>query len=617
MIALILIILLGFFLRIHHINRFALRGDEAFTVIHWMREPFAQTLATIATVDPQPPLAYAVYRAWSLMVGSQEWIVRYLPALTNVIGIAVLYALGKRLANGRVGIAAALLWAIQPFQIWHAQDARNYALWGAFSPLALWLGLRALYRPHVRDWALYVGAALLACYTYYLELFPLAALNLYVFLFHRRDRRLLIRWAAAQILIVIGLALWFLQGRLLYESGYGGTAGSTDIRLLLTWFIPTLLFGDTLPFPILWIAVLIVLLVGVVIWWIRDRPKAILLVLLSILPLIGLAVVSLRLNVFTPRYVLSVTVPLVLMLAIFVSKKKSRFLDGRFFVYVGSLALSVASIFSYFGLVNDYTKSPDWRALVTYLQARTIETDTVIQTAADEAFTFYFNEYRVAGEHLRLPANPIQTPEEIGQVLRARLDTTSSYWLVAQPPPAWENGETPREWFNDYTQIVRQTNVNGLSVRQFMSWEVSADERDPAPRAQFMDYTGSNSVSLYGVRVYAPDPTGALTVWLIWHPDSRTPNPLKSFVHVIGAINPASGTPLWSQDDQFPQDGRLSSETWSLNLPYRDVYVLPVRDLPTGTYALAVGWYDPETNQRLSLAGTDADFFIIQDVVLP
>ena len=171
--------LLGFALRFYQLNRVPLRGDEAFTVLHWMREPLASTLANIATKDPQAPLSYVLYRAWGFIMGTGENVARILPALLNVLGIPVMYALGHRLRGWQLGLLAALLWSINAFQIWHAQDARNYAIWAMLSPLAVWLALRALDRQRRIDWLLYVIAAALAGYIYYLELFVVAALNFY------------------------------------------------------------------------------------------------------------------------------------------------------------------------------------------------------------------------------------------------------------------------------------------------------------------------------------------------------------------------------------------------------------------------------------------------------
>ncbi|MFN8564172.1 MAG: glycosyltransferase family 39 protein [Anaerolineae bacterium] len=283
------IILLGFALRLFHLNTVALRGDEAFTVIHWMREPLAQTLANIATVDPQAPLSYALYRGWALVLGSNEIVVRFLPALVSILGIPAMYALGHRLRGARLGLLAAFVWAINPYQIYHAQDARSYAVWAALSLIAIWLALRALDKQRRIDWLLYIAAGALAAYVYYLELFIILALNLYVFATRWRDRPLLARWLGAEIAIGLLLAPWYLQPRLLFSSGYGGTAGQFAPPQLLTRFIPTLTFStpDKLPpdTALALAAVLgIALLVGLAVWWRRNRGQALLVGLLGTLP---------------------------------------------------------------------------------------------------------------------------------------------------------------------------------------------------------------------------------------------------------------------------------------------------------------------------------------------
>ncbi len=40
--------------------------------------------------------------------------------------------------------------------------------------------------------------------------------------------------------------------------------------------------------------------------------------------------------------------------------------------------------------------------------------------------------------------------------------------------------------------------------------------------------------------------------------------PLKVFAHLEGTVNPRPGSPLWTQDDHFPQDGRVSTTNWEI-----------------------------------------------------
>jgi LPXTG-motif cell wall-anchored protein len=278
----ILLVSVGFALRLYQVGATAFRGDEAFTALFWMQKPLSESIATVATVDPQPPLAYALFRGWGLIFGTNETTTRLLPALLSLLGIPSLYALGKRLISVEVGLLSAVFYTFHPFFIWHAQDARNYAIWGSATLVALWLAVCALHGQRWVDWVLYVIAASVAAYLYYLELFVLFTLNLFVLLIYWRERRLLLQWFAAQCLIGIILAIWYLQPRLLVQSGYGGTAGGFDPTLWLIWFLPTLSFGDTLPLTgtaknLLIVVLPLLLVAGGSLMWKTRRTRVLLL----------------------------------------------------------------------------------------------------------------------------------------------------------------------------------------------------------------------------------------------------------------------------------------------------------------------------------------------------
>ncbi len=603
----VLLTIVGFTLRLYHIDAVPLRGDEAFSVMNWARQPLAESLARTATREPHPPLTYVLFRAWGLLAGTSEFSMRLLPALFNVLGIPALFALGRRLGGNQMGSLAALLWAVHPYEIWHAQDARNYAVWAGLSAVALWLSLRVIARRYSIDWFLYVLLATVAIQVYYLELFTQIALSLYVILTQWSSRRFIVRWLAAQALIVGSAALSFvlLQGGLFASSGYGGTAGQgLDIPRLFTWFVPSLMFGErTLPsgfFAVLWPIVLVALLFAL--FWIRQR-KALLLGLLGFLPLVLIGAVSLWLDVFRPHYILSAAPAYVLLLAaLVVELSHSRAAQPvRRYAPValigGWLAIAGLSLYNYY-FVPDYTKASDWPALTAYLRSRLEPGDLVIQTAVDAAFGFY---YDAPNDDMALPADPAQSPEDIVRILEESSRKYRSLWLVGQTFPDWPNAGVVEQWMLENMQRVRSTQTSGLRIEQYMPWDVNPGEVERSPLAAFTDV-----VKLAGAQVFPPEPTGELTVWVYWRPIQTTDTPLKAFVHLIGAINPATGTPLWTQDDQFPQDGRISTTEWLLETVYRDVYTLPLSSVPPGDYTIVIGWYDPQTGERLPVNGGDS-----------
>jgi hypothetical protein len=613
----VLLVIVGFALRLYHINAVSIRGDEVFTLVYWMRHPLSYTIEHIATKDPQPILAYALFRGWGLSVGMDERLARLLPALLSVIGIPALYALGKRLGGGRVGLLAALLWTVHPYQIWHAQDARNYAIWSSISVVGVWLALRLSYgyrRP--LDWLLYVLMAVLAAYVYYLQLFIVAALSLYVLIVHWRDRRFLVQWFAAHVIIGLVLAPWYLQARLLSGGGYGGTTGGFQAGQLLTRFLPALNFGETLSkdgdvIARVSLVLLAILVAGAFALWRRARKRGLFPSLLGAIPLLLLAIVSLKLNVFEPRYVLGTSPAFVVLVSAAViggSELRNSYLrfSGVVVLFVW-LFVSMSSLNNQY-FVPDYAKSPDWPAVTGYLADHAMADDLIVQAAADEAFNYYYDTFAVPSDRKQLPASPQQSVSEIVGLLDADLQTHSSIWLVAQTFPDWPSAGVVERWAQDHMQMVRNTSISGIRVQQFKQWSVDTAEVGDTPLAVF-----ENVVELAGTHVLQPGETGDdLTVWLIWRPLAQTDTALKVFVQLIGPTNPATGTPLWTQDDQFPQDGRIDTTTWATNTLYRDIYTLPLGGVPPGEYTLVTGLYDPTTGERLAVNGSDS--YVIQTI---
>ncbi len=165
-------------------------------------------------------------------------------------------------------------------------------------------------------------------------------------------------------------------------------------------------------------------------------------------------------------------------------------------------------------------------------------------------------------------------------------------------------------WAFENLQLTRETQIAGLPVRQFMSWDVNLDDISPQALATYDD-----SITLLAVNIFEPEPTNELTVHLYWQALEQTDSPMTVFVHLVGNINPETGSPLWAQDDHPPQNGRVSTNTWDTDMVYRDVYVLDLEDIPAGEYQLSIGLYDPITGERLPTED-NADSYIMGSMVI-
>jgi uncharacterized membrane protein len=122
------IALLAFGLRMAWLDARPLWYDEAFSVFLSERGPAAIVSGTAADTDP--PGYYFLLWQWMNLVGQTPLALRMLGVGISVTIAALVYATGRRAFGANAGNWAALLVAVMPFQIYHAQEARMYALLG-------------------------------------------------------------------------------------------------------------------------------------------------------------------------------------------------------------------------------------------------------------------------------------------------------------------------------------------------------------------------------------------------------------------------------------------------------------------------------------------------------
>ena len=612
----ILLILIGFSLRIHDLEATPLRGDEAFSAQYWADLPLSDSLRQIARFDPHPPLAYFLFRAWALILGGIDSVfsLRFISAIGNTIGIPAMYGLAVVVAGcRRAGLLAALIWALHPYLIWHSQDFRNYAIWAGFSVVAHWLGLRLIWYRCRSDWLPYLCAACFAALTFYGEVLNILAMSLLIALLGRDHAAFLRRFLMVQLFVAAIAVSSFviLQIQPGFIGSYGGNLEAFAPGEYFIRFIPTLTFGEVISdrLPTLWPVVTIAHLIAVSLILRRSTRQLAVVLTLTLLPLLLLGVAATQRDIFNPRYVLG-TVPAFVLLMTLGSLHASETLRKLVRINRSLLAtlllspwilLAGFSLHTYF---NDVAlqKAPAWDQLGDYLTSRVRENDLVIQLAVDPAFGYY---YAGSAAEMALPAHPGQTTEEIVARLEALKGGYESVYVVAREQAGWPNAGVVEGWMRENLQEVLRTDTAGLPIRQYMEWTVP--DAFEGELANFGDV-----VALVGFALSSePTPRGELLLWLYWKPISLTAESLKSFAHIYGSdINPASGNRLWSQNDKFPQDGRLDTQLWQAGTIYRDVYYLPTENLKDGSYQFSVGWYNPTSGERLMLLDGNSAYIL-------
>ena len=138
--------LIGGFLRVLLLGTKGMWLDETFSV--WLaNHSVAEMLQWIVKIDQHPPLYYLLLNGWIALRGDTPYDVRLLSVLFGTGTIPVIYLIGKRMSGAVMGLAAAVLLALSPFNIGYAQETRMYTLLTFNAAVAIYALVRLLTDP--------------------------------------------------------------------------------------------------------------------------------------------------------------------------------------------------------------------------------------------------------------------------------------------------------------------------------------------------------------------------------------------------------------------------------------------------------------------------------------
>ncbi len=186
--ALLLVIVLAAFLRVHHIGAQSLWADEGLTN-RILQLPATEMLQHIRDWEQTPPVYYYLIKPWVLIFGNSETALRFPSAIFGTLSVLALYLAVRRIFGTAAALVAALLLALSPYHIAYSQEARAYALLVLLTIVSCDLFMRLLQKRTNRLEGLYVLVASLLIYTHLYGIFVLAAQNIaygVAWLFDRR-----------------------------------------------------------------------------------------------------------------------------------------------------------------------------------------------------------------------------------------------------------------------------------------------------------------------------------------------------------------------------------------------------------------------------------------------
>ncbi len=622
---LVLIILLAALLRFYQLDAQSFWHDEGNSAR--LAERTLQSITVGTASDIHPPLYYYALHFWRAAFGCSEFALRALSAAAGVLLVWMIYLIGRQLFDEPTALAAALIAAVNPFQIYYSQEARMYALqamWAAVSTHGLLqifpataMGESAnLKSPflfsHLRPstfhfilFAYYVLASAAGLYTQYTFAFVLIVHNLFVLVRLIAEREGWLRrgmaWAAAQAAIVI-LYLPWLPVALSRTRGWGIEPETYQLGAALLDVARLFAYGVTLPTAQAGaglVATGLLVLAGL---WPGKRAEAAwptgLLALWWLVPVALMFGIGLYREAYL-KFLLMSSAPVCLLAArgaVNAWRAAARYRPFQEMKGAGSpaqawqgfvLSLAVLAAMplpqSLLNLYFDpaYARD-DYRGIAQFVRRTERAGDAVLLIAPNqwEVFTYYYTDAERVYAMARSP-DPVEADAELRRITAKHPRLFVVYWgdFQADPHRVYES------WLGKYTYKTGDEWWGDVRVAMYVAPLAAADTPQHSLDVRFGD-----AITLLGYTLLTPQLSagGAVQLALFWQASAPIAERYKVFVHVLDA-----GGRIVAQVDREPGVDLAPTTIWKPGEMVIDRYGVPVPvDAPGGTYTLVVGLYD-------------------------
>lgn len=640
---LLIAIAVGFFVRVNALAAQSLWNDEGASVA--LARTSLNAIVNAAARDIHPPLYYIFLHGWIQGAGSSEFALRFLSVIAGVLVIALTFRIAREFFDQDVAVIAAVLSALNPFQVYYAQEARMYIWVTLFACLSVWAMIVMLnpareisppplprqMRTRMLALLAYIIVTLAALYTNYyaftLVLFENLAFVAYL-IWARRARRprlfhTIFLWIAAQVVIALAYLPWLLFARASITSWPGisepialwemmwriASAYITGADSLINWqgllVLTYLIFfvGGLLPSRDLF----------------RQSAWGIATCALwAIVPLAAMYFVSLARPAYNPKFLLLATPGFLILVARGVSvlypglflrerapygtwgESRNRRL-ARQIVNIGKLLVGMLfAAGTVLALQNMYgdprLQRDDYRGILNYINAVATERDAVIVDAPgqmDVVRYYYRGAADLATLPIGRPLSPEKTREAIANLLKTHDRFFAIYWATEQADPAQFVERA-------LSEVSYQARAEWHGNVRLAEYAVSGLPNPVDAPISFGDEIVLRRYSLPN-KIFAGG--DIIPLGLYWSARQIPRADYQVFAHLLDAQGK-----LVAQHDGAPQNGFRPTSGWRQGDEIQDkVGIWLPSGIPPGEYSIVVGLYRGDTGERLKLRdGSDA-----------
>jgi mannosyltransferase len=395
----------GLILRLFHLGEVSFFIDEANTYYYIQQPVLALWDFTRSSFDGvNPPLFYMIEH-FMLFFGTDEFTLRFVPAVFGALTIPVFYFIGKEFCNEKLGIIAAALLTFSAFHVYYSQEARAYTLFLFVFSLALLFYIRALRTETRGSWLLFGFFSVVSFWVHFYAVIMVFPLFLYAILSsiihpgqdipgtrHHFEAIVvfivgslpLLQIALRAVLIKITLPLtWGIQGYHLIIATFWFFSGAHVVGLYreLELFDPVVFFF------------LIAFILGLVGIYNTNKDKTYLILTSMAVPFIVSIILSVRVPMDS-RYLICL-LPFFLIVISFFFFQVQKLVDNEKMIWIVVLIILLVSLqplFTYYSY--DSKIREDWKGFSKEIRNIPGSDDTVIVVPGFYfyPFIYYFNK---------------------------------------------------------------------------------------------------------------------------------------------------------------------------------------------------------------------------------
>lgn len=514
--------LLAFAWRMDGLDRQSLWRDEI-DAIWFATRDLPDTLAMFIQVAQNGPLYFLGLRPWFDWVGTSEIALRLPSVFASTLCIPLLWQVARRLIPPPSGIhaqansawrgptwaaaLAALLLAVNPYQLWYAQEGKMYALVTCLVLVATWYWWEGISKGGVRPWVFYWLAVTAGMYSHllFILIFPLHFV--WFWLAWPQSRY---RWRgygaalAGLTLPYLPMLLWqwrFLLAEeqvTLFRFTPLGDALYTIVMHHSQGFAPNLA-------PIALGPIFLLAVAGIALGWgeIGSRGTAseqlalqtlapqlidpwrryLMLVCWVVVPVATIYLLSLRQPVFTDRYVLWIAPGLMMLLALGAVAIRTHALWLARGITL-ALVIYVLGFWLYAGMLQKtHPLKFELRQAVAYVAERRDADELLILQIPhlSWAYAYYTSDQGsrpFAGQEARLEPwqDGLWTNHHVdeadawddvqGQMQRATAGV-DTLWLLRSEPEMWDSRRLLERWLDENGAIIDSADFAGVQARHY------------------------------------------------------------------------------------------------------------------------------------------------------